>query len=430
MALCRSRLQAIQFCHTALFLATSWQGLQAFLVQTLETAKLKRSFSRSTSRSSLLRPRFLKMDLPYLRWLGLDICEADGSNDASAPSEESLEGWRKMQEDLRAQVKDVDDGWIHDKEPCKIGGLDISFENGTNRATAVLVVCELKGSSLRQVYEDAVDVDMDLPYISGFLFVREVPAYELLLRRLRESAPGLEPDLFLVDGSGVFHPRGCGSASHFGVLHGLRTVGVAKKLLCFDDFDKAAGEQIEQQILPHFGDSIPLVGSSGRVYGLALRTAHGGKKEDASTSSSKRIYLSVGHRISLETAKKVVLRCCDVGGSYIPEPVRLADLTGRAIERAWKEMQRHDGWEASKSESLRQMVMDISNLLDNKQRKNLSGMFEEANLDHEQLQNVLVEQLKRKESTIRDFVLPLKENLGKFGLGTRIMRQLNECNVR
>ena len=105
---------------------------------------------------------------------------------------------------------------------------------------------------------------------------------------------------------------------------------------------------------PTLVTGIPLVGSSGFVYGLAIRTAHPAKQD----SSSKRIYVSVGNRISLQSMKDVILKCCDVEGSYIPEPVRLADLTGRAIERAWKQMR--------PCPEARRMAMDISNLLENK----------------------------------------------------------------
>eukprot|EP00438_Fugacium_kawagutii_P006715 Skav219127 [mRNA] locus=scaffold1574:530045:531184:+ [translate_table: standard] len=337
------------------------------------------------------------MDLAYLLGLGLPICRVD-------PSVHSLKDWTTLQRNLRTSLQDSDDpGWSL-QSLRRIGGMDISFETGTNRATAVLVVCELvddgcdtTSGTMAEVYEDAVDVDMDLPYISGFLFVREIPAYELLLQRLRTSAPHLEPDVFLIDGSGLFHPRQCGSASHFGISSNVRTIGVAKKLLCFDDFDKAAGERVEQHLLSSFGDSVALMGSSGFVYGLALRTAHPLGKD----ASSKRIYLSVGHRFSLESAKEVILKCCDVGGSYLPEPIRLADLTGRAIERIWTQM--HSGPET------RQIAMDISNLLDNKSRKTLLDMLSEASLDpHQKLADLQTEKLKRKRATVEELFLPLQ----------------------
>ena len=362
----------------------------------------------AVSRAKLLN-RFGPMDLAYLRSLSLpicNVCEPTAKAHCEGASIESIQHWESLQHKLRAQLQDVDDSGWSLESLRRVGGLDISFETGTNRATAVLVVCELKvntgnatASALSEIYEDAVDVDMDLPYISGFLFVREVFAYELLLQRLRESAPHLEPDIFLVDGSGIFHPRQCGSASHFGISNGLRTIGVAKKLLCFDDFDKVAGEQVEQHVLSNFGESIPLVGSSGFVYGLALRTAYPAKA--AKDASSKRVYVSVGNRLSLASTKDVILKCCDVGGSYLPEPIRLADLTGRAIERTWKHI--HSGQEA------RQMTMDVSNLLDNKSRKTLLDMLVEVDLDpHQRLVNVQPEVLRRKLSTVEDLFLPFQ----------------------
>merc|ERR1719181_1971640 len=96
--------------------------------------------------------------------------------------------------------------------------MDISFEVGTSKGTAVLIVCEFQSDGgLELVYKDAIDVNMDLPYVSGFLFVRELPGYQQLLHRIRRNAPHLEPEVFLIDGSGMYHPRQMGSASHFGL---------------------------------------------------------------------------------------------------------------------------------------------------------------------------------------------------------------------
>ena len=324
------------------------------------------------------------MDLSYLLSLGIlghrTLFWNAGQGSRAAPSHAcgeagttlpQLKEWEALQVSLRSQLQDTDDvGWAAEGLH-QIGGLDISFEDGTNRATAVLIVCQFQGERLLPVYEDAVDVDMALPYISGFLFVREIPAYELLLQRLRGSAPHLEPEVFLVDGSGLFHPRQCGSASHFGIIRGLRTIGVAKKLLCFDDFGREQGQHVEEQILQNWGDSIPLVGSSGFVYGFAVRTS-AAKAKGCQDTSMRRVYVSAGHRLSQETAKDVVLKCCNVeGGSYIPEPIRLADLTGRAIERAWKQIHTTSRPEA------RHMIMDVSNLLDCKQRKTLLSILDE-----------------------------------------------------
>ena len=331
------------------------------------------------------------MDLPYLLSLGIlghrtwpwnsgqttrTVQSPGGENarnlEMSDVTPAQLKEWEDLQLHLRSSLQDVDDTECVIDGLRRVGGLDISFEDGTNRATAVLVVCEFDNDCLKPVYEDAVDVDMALPYISGFLFLREIPAYERLLHRLRESAPHLEPDVFLVDGSGLFHPRQCGSASHFGIVHGLRTIGVAKKLLCFDDFTREQGQMVEEHVLQNFGDSIPLIGKSGVTYGFAVRTSTA-KPKGNQDASMRRLYVSIGHRFSQSTARDVVLKCCNVeGGSYIPEPIRLADLTGRAIERAWKQIH------TTSKPAARQMIMDVSNLLDDKQRKTILSILDEV----------------------------------------------------
>jgi len=247
-------------------------------------------------------------------------------------------------------------------------------------------------------------VDMSLPYVSGFLFVRELPAYRELLARLRRSSPQLEPDVFLIDGSGMFHPRQCGSASHFGIEQDIRTIGVAKKLLSFEDFDSKAGDLVGNYDLPNLGDDVKIVGTrTGFVYGLALRTsAVSANKKQQKDISKKRVYISVGHRMSLDAAKSVVMRCCDVsGGSYIPEPIRIADLTGRAIERAWSDVQ------AAASPDTRQMIIDVCNLLDSKQRRTLLGTLEERN-PSERMADIPSTELKRKRATIEELFEPFR----------------------
>merc|ERR1719454_299836 len=138
---------------------------------------------------------------------------------------------------------------------------------------------------------------MDLPYVSGFLFVRELPGYQQLLQRLRCNAPQLEPEVFLIDGSGMYHPRQMGSASHFGLQENLRTVGVAKKLMVIDDdFDQHEGQKIEAADLPNIGDYVTLTGTrTKRIFGIALRTsAVTGNKKKQTEVSKKRVYVSVG----------------------------------------------------------------------------------------------------------------------------------------
>lgn len=356
------------------------------------------------------------MELIHLRSIGLDVSKSNSNRVSKSPSKptqqdladtvspEQCEQWEKLQNSLRQKLKPVDDdGWSLDAVR-KVGGLDISFENGTNQGTAVLVVCEFqRDGKLQLVYEDAIDVNMDLPYVSGFLFVRELPGYQMLLQRIRKSAPQLEPDIFLVDGSGMFHPRQMGSACHFGIDQDIRTIGVAKKLMVIHgDLEQEAGQQIETAELPNLGDYVEIVGTkTKRVFGMALRTsAASDNKKKQSEVSKRRVFVSVGHRISLLSARDVILRCSDVaGGSYIPEPIRIADLTGRAIERAWQQL--HN----SSTPSTRQLVFDVHNLLDEKQRRTMLGILEESDAA-QTLATIPLETLKRRRAVIDELFVP------------------------
>lgn len=102
---------------------------------------------------------------------------------------------------------------------------------------------------------------MSEPYIPGFLAFREVPH---LLACFRELGEEFRPQVVLVDGNGVLHPRGFGLASHLGVLLDLPTIGVGKNLLCVDGLDRKS---------PHYQDK---VGSSeGAPAGVGCTPCHG-----------------------------------------------------------------------------------------------------------------------------------------------------------
>jgi deoxyribonuclease V len=136
-----------------------------------------------------------------------------------------------------------------------------------------------------------------LPYIPGLLGFREVPA--LVDAFLALAAP---PDLILVDGHGLAHPRGLGVASQLGVVLDVPTIGVAKSILC---------GRVEGTLGAAPGATAPLVWK-GAVIGMALRTRRG----------ANRLYVSIGHRVSLATALHWVI--ASGRGRRLPEPTRLA----------------------------------------------------------------------------------------------------------
>ncbi|XP_045839994.1 endonuclease V isoform X3 [Meles meles] len=224
------------------------------------------------------------------------------------PLEETLSLWKREQARLQALVVDRDtEAWQRDAAFSglrRVGGVDVSFVKGDSvRACASLVV--LSYPELEVVYEDCCMVSLTAPYVSGFLAFREVPFLVDAVRRLREKEPRLVPQ------------AGFGVACHLGVLTDLPCVGVAKKLLQVDGLENDAQHKEKIRFLQAGGDSFPLVGGSGTVLGMAL------KSHDR---SSKPLYVSVGHKISLQAAVRLTRGCCRF---RIPEPVRQADIRSR-----------------------------------------------------------------------------------------------------
>ncbi|XP_015998794.1 endonuclease V isoform X4 [Rousettus aegyptiacus] len=227
--------------------------------------------------------------------------------------EGTLSLWKREQAVLKARVVDRDtEAWQRDPAfsgLLRVGGLDVSFVKGDSvSACASLVV--LSYPKLEVLYEDCRMVSLTAPYVPGFLAFREGPFLVDAVQRLQEKEPHLSPQVLLVDGNGVLHPRGFGVACHLGVHTDLPSIGVAKKLLQVDGLENNALHKEKIRLLQAGGDTFPLTGGSGAVLGMALRS------HDHST---KPLYVSVGHKMSLEAAVRLVRSCCRF---RIPEPVR------------------------------------------------------------------------------------------------------------
>jgi deoxyribonuclease V len=164
----------------------------------------------------------------------------------------------------------------------RVAGVDVGFEADgtvTRAAVAVLSYPELG------VLETAIARrPTEFPYIPGLLSFRELPAVLDALEGLREP-----PDLLLCDGQGIAHPRRLGIASHLGLLVGIPSIGVAKTRLC--------GTHVEA---PNQRGAWTPLRAGGEVIGAVLRTRPG----------VKPLFVSPGHRISLETAIAHVMGCC------------------------------------------------------------------------------------------------------------------------
>lgn len=177
----------------------------------------------------------------------------------------------------------------------RVAGVDTGFEDHgriTRAAVSVLSWPELAP------LEDAVARRRtSFPYVPGLLSFRELPAVLEALEQL--SVP---PDLLLCDGQGIAHPRRFGIAAHLGVLTDLPAVGVGKTRLVGMHED-----------VPEQRGAWRALSDGGEVVGAVLRTRTG----------VKPVYVSVGHRVCLETAVGLVLQAAP--RYRLPEPIRRAD---------------------------------------------------------------------------------------------------------
>ncbi|MEQ8461417.1 MAG: deoxyribonuclease V [Sandaracinaceae bacterium] len=185
----------------------------------------------------------------------------------------------------------------------RVAGVDVAYEKGGDRVYAAVVV--LDAATLEVVEEATHAASATFPYVPGLFSFRELPPVVACFGKLR--AP---PDLVVCDAQGRAHPRRFGLACHLGVLFDVPTIGCAKTLL--------VGQHAA--LGPSRGDRAPLV-HEGDVVGAALRTR----------DRVKPVYVSIGHRVSIDTAARAVL---GLAPRYrLPETTRAADQRVNALRR-------------------------------------------------------------------------------------------------
>ncbi|HUU42186.1 MAG TPA: deoxyribonuclease V [Planctomycetota bacterium] len=188
----------------------------------------------------------------------------------------------------------------------RVAGADVSYERTLDRFYAGVVV--LSFPDLETVEEVWTSGRATFPYIPGLLTFREGPVLCRAFRALEHT-----PDLVIFDGQGVAHPRGIGLAAHMGLLVDVPSIGCAKSRLCGEHDAPGASR----------GASVPLR-HGGRTVGRVVRTR----------DRVKPVFVSVGHRISLDAAVRWVLKTCD--GFRLPEPTRRAHQLVNRIRKAAK----------------------------------------------------------------------------------------------
>lgn len=196
----------------------------------------------------------------------------------------------KIQNELRIKL-DIKE---RDIEINTIGGADISLNLYSTTIYAGIIV--LSFPALVPIACSLVKGETRFPYVPGFLAFREVPA----LVRVWEQIP-LKPDVLVVDGHGIAHPRRMGIAAHFGAITGQASMGCAKKIL-FGKFNEPGVEM---------GNSSPIYDMQEQI-GYAFR----------SKSKTAPVYISPGHGLGMKNSLEIILKC--LGKYRIPEPTRLA----------------------------------------------------------------------------------------------------------
>ena len=193
-----------------------------------------------------------------------------------------------------------------DKQIRTVAGADLSFNRFSTIVHAGIVV--LSYPSLEIIERKGATDITRFPYVPGLLGFKEVPALSLAWNKLETK-----PDVLLVDGHGIAHPRRLGIATHFGIVMNIPTIGCAKSKLVGDyaEPDNEAGASSE---LIHQNELI------GTVY--------------RSKKNCKPIFISPGHLITLEQSISLVSSC--IRGYRIPEPTRLTHFFVNDVRKNFK----------------------------------------------------------------------------------------------
>lgn len=180
-------------------------------------------------------------------------------------------------------------------EITTIAGADISHNKNSEIVYAGIVILSYP-QMIVQSYS-LVEDKTKFPYIPGYLGFREVPA----LLKAWEQLP-TKPDVMVLDGQGITHPRQMGIAAHFGLLTDWSSIGCAKSML-YGNFPDLENKKFSNSTI---------IDRNNNVLGYALRTK----------DKVEPVYISPGHKVSIPQSLEIIKNC--VQHHRIPEPTRLA----------------------------------------------------------------------------------------------------------
>ncbi|HOT83209.1 MAG TPA: deoxyribonuclease V [Candidatus Defluviicoccus seviourii] len=202
-----------------------------------------------------------------------------------------------LQSRLRSQIERAD----RFAPPVTVAGIDVAYGRRGGPAHAAAVLFDL--ATLTPLEQAEATLATAFPYVPGLLSFREGPAAVAAIGSL-----SLKPDVLMCDGQGIAHPRRIGIASHLGLVLDLPAIGVAKSRLIGTHEEPGSNR----------GHWTPLL-DGGELVGAVVRTR----------ANVQPVFVSIGHRVSLETAIALVLAC--TRRFRLPEPIRAADRLSRCI---------------------------------------------------------------------------------------------------
>ena len=193
-----------------------------------------------------------------------------------------------------------------------IAGADQAFfydskaENKSEEEKIISAVVVLEYPSMKLITYSHSVMPVDFPYIPGLLSFREAPAIITAFRALK-----IKPDLLVIDGGGINHPRFAGLATHVGVILDVATIGVTKNILC------GTGELPDEE-----GDAC-IIKYKGKEIAYYLKSRKG----------SRPIIVAPGHKVSLATSLMLIKNC--IRKHKLPEPTRIAHLCANKIKKRY-----------------------------------------------------------------------------------------------
>jgi deoxyribonuclease V len=219
------------------------------------------------------KKKFLEREGITIRKGKIKDFESKLFTDFKLPSQPPLEELRSSQDKMQKMVTLKND-FDTIETVC---GIDIAYRGRTAYGAAVVFDYKFKTVVEKVTVQDTVR----FPYIPTYLAYRELPVILKLLKQLKTS-----PTVVLIDGNGILHPRRFGIASHIGVVTDMAVMGAAKKILCGTYSDSRLHSE---------GDAVPIMLEKKKVGNALL----------SSPRSKKPVFISPGHKISIQSSLKV-----------------------------------------------------------------------------------------------------------------------------